>query len=109
MDMVIRRVEVWMVSLDPTIGREIKKMRPCMIISPDEANKYLDTVIIAPLTSTVRHYPSRVNCTFNNKKGQIVIDQIRAVDKVRLAKKLGMIDEKTALEVFNLLQAYFDY
>ncbi len=107
--MVIRRVEVWMVSLDPTIGREIKKMRPCMIISPDEANKYLDTVIIAPLTSTVRHYPSRVNCTFNNKKGQIVIDQIRAVDKVRLAKKLGMIDEKTALEVFNLLQAYFDY
>ena len=109
MDMVIRRVEVWMVSLDPTIGREIKKMRPCMIISPDEANKYLDTVIIAPLTSTVRHYPSRVNCTFNNKKGQIVIDQIRAVDKVRIAKKLGMIDEKTALEVFNLLQAYFDY
>jgi mRNA interferase MazF len=109
MDMVIRRVEVWMVSLDPTIGREIKKMRPCMIISPDEANKYLDTVIIAPLTSTVRHYPSRVNCTFNNKKGQIVIDQIRAVDKVRIAKKLGIIDEKTALEVFNLLQAYFDY
>lgn len=109
MDMVIRRAEVWMVSLDPTIGREIKKMRPCMIISPDEANKYLDTVIIAPLTSTVRHYPSRVNCTFNNKKGQIVIDQIRAVDKVRLAKKLGMIDEKTAFEVFNLLQAYFDY
>ncbi len=109
MDMVIRRAEVWMVSLDPTIGREIKKMRPCMIISPDEANKYLDTVIIAPLTSTVRHYPSRVNCTFNNKKGQIVIDQIRAVDKARLAKKLGMIDEKTAFEVFNLLQAYFDY
>ncbi|MFN5334126.1 MAG: type II toxin-antitoxin system PemK/MazF family toxin [Bacteroidota bacterium] len=109
MDMVVRREEIWMVSLDPTIGREIKKMRPCMIISPDEANKYLDTVIIAPLTSTVRHYPSRVNCTFNNKKGQIVIDQIRAVDKIRLVKKLGSIDEKTALEVFNLLQAYFDY
>lgn len=109
MDMVVRRADIWMVSLDPTIGREIKKMRPCMIISPDEANKYLDTVIIAPLTSTVRHYPSRVNCTFNNKKGQIVIDQIRAVDKIRLVKKLGSIDEKTALEVFNLLQAYFDY
>jgi mRNA interferase MazF len=107
--MVIRRTDIWMVSLDPTIGREIKKMRPCMIISPDEANKYLDTVMIAPLTSTVRHYPSRVNCTFNNKKGQIVIDQIRAVDKIRLVKKLGIIDEKTALEVFNLLQAYFDY
>jgi mRNA interferase MazF len=85
MDMVIRRTDIWMVSLDPTIGKE-KKMRPCMIISPDEANKYLDTVIIAPLTSTVRHYPSRVNCTFNNKKGQIVIDQIRAVDKIRLFK-----------------------
>jgi mRNA interferase MazF len=98
-----------MVSLDPTIGREIKKIRPCMIISPDEANKYLDTVMIAPLTSTVRHYPSRVNCTFNNKKGQIVIDQIRAVDKIRLVKKLGIIDEKTAVEVFTLLQAYFDY
>ncbi len=80
-----------------------------MIISPDETNKYLDTVIIAPLTSTVRHYPSRVSCTFNNKKGQIVIDQIRAVDKIRLVKKLGIIDEKTAVEVFNLLQAYFDY
>jgi len=109
MDMVIRRAEIWMVSLDPTIGREIKKMRPCMIISPDEANKYLDTVMIAPLTSTVRHYPSRVNCTFNNKKGQIIIDQIRAVDKIRLVKKLGIIDEKTAVEVFNLLQAYFEY
>ncbi len=107
--MVIRRTDIWMVSLDPTIGREIKKIRPCMIISPDEANKYLDTVMIAPLTSTVRHYPSRVNCTFNNKKGQIVIDQIRAIDKVRLVKKLGIIDEKTAVEVFNLLQAYFDY
>ena len=80
-----------------------------MIISPDEANKYLDTVMIAPLTSTVRHYPSRVNCTFNNKKGQIIIDQIRAVDKIRLVKKLGIIDEKTAVEVFNLLQAYFEY
>jgi len=107
--MVIRRTDIWMVSLDPTIGREIKKIRPCMIISPDEANKYLDTVMIAPLTSTVRHYPSRVNCTFNNKKGQIVIDQIRAVDKIRLVKKLGIIDEKTAVEVFTLLQAYFDY
>ncbi len=107
--MVIRRAEVWMVSLDPAVGREIKKMRPCMIISPDEANKYLDTVIIAPLTSTIRHYPSRVNCTFKNKKGQIVIDQIRAVDKSRFVKKLGIIDEKKALEVFNLLQAYFDY
>ncbi len=107
--MVIRRAEIWMVSLDPTIGREIKKNRPCMIISPDEANKYLDTVMIAPLTSTVRHYPSRVNCTFNNKKGQIVIDQIRSIDKIRLVKKMGIIDEKTAVEVFNLLQAYFDY
>ncbi|MFN5335507.1 MAG: type II toxin-antitoxin system PemK/MazF family toxin [Bacteroidota bacterium] len=109
MDMVIKRADIWMVSLDPTIGREIKKIRPCMIISPDEANKYLDTVMIAPLTSTVRQYPSRVNCTFNNKKGQIVIDQIRAVDKIRLVKKLGIIDEKTAVEVFNILQAYFDY
>ncbi len=107
--MVIKRADIWMVSLDPTIGREIKKIRTCMIISPDEANKYLDTVMIAPLTSTVRQYPSRVNCTFNNKKGQIVIDQIRAVDKIRLVKKLGIIDEKTAVEVFNILQAYFDY
>ena len=106
--MEVKRSEVWMVQLNPTIGRDINKTRPCMIISPDEANRYLDTVVIAPLTSTIRHYPSRINCLFAGKKGQIAIDQIRSVDKLRLTKKLGVLDNITSVEVFNLLQAYFE-
>jgi len=107
--MVVKRAEIWLVSLNPTIGKEIQKTRPCMIISPDEANKYLDTVIVAPLTSSYKNYPSRVNCKFDGKEGQIVIDQIRSVDKVRLSKKLGMIDKSTSQKVFSLLQEYFSY
>ena len=107
--MVVKRAEIWLVSLNPTIGKEIQKIRPCMIISPDEANKYLDTVIVAPLTSFYKNYPSRVNCKFDGKEGQIVIDQIRSVDKVRLSKKLGMIDKSTSQKVFSLLQEYFSY
>ena len=107
--MVVKRAEIWLVSLNPTIGKEIQKTRPCMIISPDEANKYLDTVIVAPLTSSYKNYHSRVNCKFDGKEGQIVIDQIRSVDKVRLSKKLGMIDKSTSQKVFSLLQEYFSY
>ncbi len=80
-----------------------------MVISPDEANKYLDTVIIAPLTSSIRGYPSRIDCSFSGKKGQIVIDQIRSVDKVRLTRKLGNLDHKTSVVVFSLLQTYFEF
>lgn len=109
MEMVVKRMEVWMVQLNPTVGSEIKKSRPCVIISPDEANRYLNTVTITPLTSAIRPYPSRVNCTFDQKKGQVAIDQIRSVDKERLKKKLGVMDKSTAEEIFNLLQEYFRY
>ena len=109
MDMVVKRTEVWMVQLNPTLGSEIKKSRPCVIISPDEANRYLNTVTIAPLTSTIKSYPSRVNCTFDRKKGQVAIDQIRSVDKERLKKKLGVMDKHTVEAIFSLLQEYFKY
>src|SRR5690625_5655492 len=80
----VRRFEVHLISLDPTKGSEIRKTRPCLIISPDEMNKHIRTVIIAPMTSTIKNYPTRVTTTFRGKKGQIVLDQIRTVDKSRL-------------------------
>lgn len=107
--MVVKRNEVWMVQLNPTVGSEIKKSRPCVIISPDEANRYLSTVTIAPLTSSLKSYPSRLNCTFDKKKGQVAIDQIRSVDKERLTKKLGVMDKLTTEAIFNLLHEYFRY
>ena len=109
MGMEVKRTEVWLVELNPTVGSEIKKSRPCIIISPDEANKYLNTVTIAPLTSTIRSYPSRVNCSFDGKKGQVAIDQVRTVDKERLKKKLGVMDKRTIEQIFNTLQDYFSF
>ena len=90
-------------NLDPTIGREIKKTRPCLIISPDEMNKYIATVIIAPMTAKGRSYPTRVPCEFQGKEGQIVLDHIRTVDKTRLVKKLGQINDATQKAVLILL------
>ena len=107
--MVVSRNEVWLISLNPSVGSEIKKMRPCVIISPDEANKFLETITIVPLTSTWRNYPTRVPCKFNQKKGQLVIDQIRTVDKVRLRKKLGVIDKQTAHNLFKKIEEYFKF
>ena len=101
--MVIKRFEVWLVNLEPTIGREIRKTRPCLVISPDVTNKYLGTVTIAALTSSIKTYPARVTCVFKKKHGQIVLDQIRSVDKIRLVKKLGVMDEKTSQVVCDLL------
>lgn len=105
--MVVTKKEVWLTLLAPTIGSEINKTRPCVIISPDVANKYKDSVIIVPLTSTIKNYPSRVDCTFMKKKGQIVIDQIRAIDKTRLIKKIGIIDDLTSNKVYETIQLYF--
>jgi mRNA interferase MazF len=107
--MVVKRFEVWLVNLDPTVGREIRKTRPCLIISPDVTNKYLDTVTAAPMTSTIKTYPTRVTCVFQKRQGQIVLDQIRTVDKGRLVKKLGTMDEKTAKVVCDLLVQFFKY
>ena len=109
MGMVINRFEVWLVNLDPTIGSEIKKIRPCLIISPNEANMYLDTVIASPMTTILRKYPTRVNCTFQKKKGQVAIDQLRTLDKKRLVKKLGILDLNTCKKICTVLQEFFAF
>jgi mRNA interferase MazF len=103
----VQRFEVLLISLDPTKGSEIKKTRPCLIISPDEMNKYIRTVIIAPMTSTIKNYPTRVTTSFQGKKGQIVLDQIRTVDKSRLIKSLGTISSSAEEKVLSTLQEMF--
>ena len=105
--MEIRRFQVHLVNLDPTIGHEIKKMRPCLIVSPDEMNRHIGTVIVAPMTTKGRPYPTRVQCTFEDKKGQVVLDQIRTVDKKRLVKHLGVISPKAQNRVLSVLQEMF--
>ena len=109
MDMVVLRFQIWLVNLDPTIGKEIKKIRPCLIISPNEANKYLGTVIAAPMTRTIRNYPTRIGCIFKRKKGQIALDQIRTLDKERLIQKLGNLDVETCKKVCDVLIELFSY
>jgi len=105
--MVTKRFEVYLVNLDPTIGSEIKKMRPCLIISPNEMNAHIATVIVAPMTTQGRAYPTRVSCKFQGKNGQIVLDQIRTVDKTRLAKRLGTISAATQKAVLAVLAEMF--
>lgn len=96
--------EVYLINLDPTVGHEIKKTRPCLIISPDEMNDNLQTVIVAPMTTKSHDYPTRVRVDFQNKTGWIVLDQIRTIDKERLTKRLGMIDRKTAQMVKSTIK-----
>jgi mRNA interferase MazF len=103
----IKRFDVYLVSLDPTKGSEIKKTRPCLIISPNEMNRHIRTVIVAPMTSTRRNYPSRITATFQKKRGQIVLDQIRTVDKRRLVKRLGTISTSAQDKTVDLLQEMF--
>jgi mRNA interferase MazF len=109
MAVVVQRFDVFLINLDPTIGSEIKKTRPCLIISPDEMNRHIRTVIIAPMTTAGKDYPTRVPCKFQNKKGQIVLDQIRTIDKSRLIKKLGTIESQTQIEVISILQRLFAF
>ena len=109
MAMVVNRFDVYLINLDPTIGSEIQKTRPCLIISPDEMNRHIRTVIIAPMTSAGKDYPTRISCKFKKKKGQIVLDQIRTIDKTRLIKKLGSINPETQLEVVSVLQRLFAF
>ncbi len=99
--------EVWLVSLDPTQGAEIQKTRPCLVVSPDESNRHLRTVIIAPMTTVARPYPTRVALTFQGKQGQVALDQLRAIDRQRLVRKLGRISPKTAASVSTLLVEMF--
>ena len=105
--MVVNRFDVYLVNLDPTVGSEIQKTRPCLIISPDEMNRHIHTVIAAPMTTAERGYPTRITCTFKKKRCQIVLDQIRTIDKSRLVKKLGAIDPNTQSEVISVLQRLF--
>jgi len=107
MGMEMNRFDVFLVSLDPTIGHEIKKTRPCLIVSPNEMNRFIATVIIAPMTSKGRDYPSRVDCTFQGIQGQIVLDQVRTVDKLRLVKRLGAISENAQQKVLQVLNEMF--
>lgn len=107
MGVVISRFDVYLVNLDPTIGHEVRKTRPCLIVSPNEMNQYIGTVIVAPMTTKGRDYPTRVNLTFQGKKGQIVLDQIRTIDKIRLIKRLGKIDKNTAQKVLEILEEMF--
>ena len=107
MGMEMNRFDVFLVNLDPTIGHEIKKTRPCLIVSPNEMNRFIATVIIAPMTSKGRDYPSRVDCTFQGIQGQIVLDQVRTVDKLRLVKRLGAISENTRQKVLQVLNEMF--
>jgi mRNA interferase MazF len=107
MAVVVQRFEVWLVALDPTLGSEMKKTRPALVVSPDEINAYINTVIIAPMTTKGRNYPTRVPCTFQGKSGQVVLDQIRTVDQARLVKRLGKIDGTTADTVLDTLAELF--
>lgn len=105
--MEVKRFEVYLVNLDPTVGSEIKKSRPCLIISPDELNRFIATVIVAPMTTKGRDYPSRVSCVFQGKQAQIVLDQIRTVDKSRLVKRLGKVGPQIQSAVFSALAELF--
>ena len=104
----VSRFQVWIVSLNPTKGREINKTRPCVVISPNEMAA-LSTALVAPMTTKGFDFPCRIKCSFKGKNGLILLDQIRAVDKSRLVKKLGSIDENTQIELCDALQELFTY
>jgi len=105
--MAIRRFEVYLINLDPTIGSEIKKTRPCLVVSPDEMNRYLHTIIVAPMTTKGRPYPTRVACRFKGKDGQAVLDQLRTVDRARLVRRLGRLHPKVSRSVVDVLREMF--
>ena len=105
--MGVSRFEVWLVSLDPTVGSEIRKTRLCVVISPDEMNRHIRTVIVAPMTTAGKSYPTRVPVAFQGKRGSVVLDQIRTVDKRRLVKRLGTLDPKTGRRILDVLAELF--
>jgi len=105
--MEIRQYEIILVNLDPTIGSEIKKTRPCVVISPDEMNKHLRTVVIAPMTTTSKNYPTRVEIKHENKLGWMVLDQVRTIDKQRILKNLGRLSKPEIKEVKSILKETF--
>jgi mRNA interferase MazF len=107
MGMVIKQFEVWLIELDPTKGSEIKKTRPCLVMSPNVVNKYLNTVSVIPMTTTIKPYPTRVNCIFKGTSGQLMVEQMRGLDKTRLKKKLGILDAEYCKTTCDLIvEAY---
>ena len=103
----VSRFEVWWANLDPTLGHEIRKTRPVLIISPDELNRHLGTVLVAPLTSTIRPYPFRVKTVVSAVPGQVALDQIRAMDKARLTTRMAVLPKEARREVLSVLQLMF--
>jgi mRNA interferase MazF len=103
----IRRGDVYLVQLNPTRGREIRKTRPCVVVSPDELNAHLETFIVAPLTTGSHQYPFRVPCRFAGKDGHLVLDQVRTVDRERLVKRLGALTAPTLSKALGVLQEMF--
>ncbi len=104
---MVKRGEVWLVNLDPTVGSEIRKSRPCVIVSPPEMHDHLRTVIVAPMTTGARPAPFRIPLTFSGKKGLILLDQIRTLDKIRLVRKLGAVTPTTLASTLRTLQEVF--
>ena len=102
-----RRGDVLMIALDPTIGREIKKAQPCVVVSPDELNQHLSTFLVAPLTTGAHAYPFRVGCRFQRKDGHVVLDQIRTIDRRRILKRMGRISGPTMTKVLGTLREMF--
>jgi mRNA interferase MazF len=109
MAMVVNRFDVYLINLDPTVGSEIQNARPCLILSPDEMNRHIRTVIIAPMTTAGKEYPTRIDCSFKGKKGRIVLDQITTIEKTRLIKNIGSLDSETQLKVLAVLQRLFAF
>lgn len=106
---MVRRGEIWLVNLDPTVGSEIKKTRPCVIVSPPEMHDYLRTVIVVPMTTGSKAAPFRIAITFQGKRGLILLDQIRTLDKIRLVKRLGNATERSLTASLRTLQEIFAF
>ncbi len=107
MGMEVKRFDVFLVNLDPTVGSEIRKARPCVVVSPDEMNRHVRTVIVAPMTTKGRPYPCRVGITFGGVDGQVAIDQMRAIDKSRLARRLGNLSQGESSALLSTIQEFF--
>lgn len=107
--MVIKRFEIYWVNLDPTVGREINKTRPAVVISPNEVNNALGTILVAPITSSKRNFPTRIACSLNKNENYIALDQIRAVDKIRLNKKISSLNKETAQTICERLRELFAF
>lgn len=105
--MGVERFEVYLVNVGPTLGSEVQKTRPCLVVSPDEMNRHIGTVIVAPMSTRGRAYPTRVPCRFQKKSGQVVLDQIRTIDKQRLVRRLGKLDRRSASSVLEVLAEMF--